>query len=482
MGELARVSGRSIGGRTATLIVLGAFLAIGSVASGHLYSIDGLQYFRVGERLLLDRSWIYDPPLVWGEPILSPITPIGLSLAYWPALLLSLPLLPFQPQFGSLPYDQGLLYNDPVYLASSWVNPLIAALSVLATIALSVRVGIGRPTAMLIGFSALFAGPLFFYARGDVPQPFSAALLVTSLYLAIRVRQRDAPRAGILLAVIATAILTRSVDGLLTTAASAVVLAIPSPIWAPIRQGRRAFVEVAAGALAGSAITLFINFARRGSFLDFGFGPTGFVSSLPLGLTAELLSPGRGLVWYLPLTALAVIGAVILWKARHRAELVSLAFPILAYLLVYAKWGSLGGWAWGPRYLVPVTPLIVLLAGIVLPPVGPRAGRIAFGVLAGLGALENLAHVGVDQLQGFWGTYGDDWFGTAGFWRQFEIGAFAPISSWGNFSGTPDVMWFRLINSTGGLSLAVGFALLLGAGACILTAIRAVRGSPEPAD
>ncbi|HEX7400516.1 MAG TPA: hypothetical protein VF302_12145 [Candidatus Limnocylindrales bacterium] len=38
------------------------FLALGGVASGHLYSIDGLQYFRVGERLLLDWSWVYDPP------------------------------------------------------------------------------------------------------------------------------------------------------------------------------------------------------------------------------------------------------------------------------------------------------------------------------------------------------------------------------------------------------------------------------------
>jgi hypothetical protein len=76
-----------------------------------------------------------------------------------------LPLLQFQPHFSAALYDQALLYNDPVYVASSWVNPLIASLTVLATTSLSLRLGMGRTTAICVGLTALFAGPLLFYAR-----------------------------------------------------------------------------------------------------------------------------------------------------------------------------------------------------------------------------------------------------------------------------------------------------------------------------
>lgn len=477
---------RSLGLRAAALLVLGAFLVVGSVANGHLYSVDGLQYFRVGERLLFDWSWIYDPPLAWGGPLREPITPIGLSLAYWPALLLSLPLLPFQPQFSAVPYDQTLLYGDPVYVASSWVDPLIAALTVLSTTALGMRLGLSRRTAIAVGLAALFAGPLFFYARADFPQPLSALLIVTAIYLAVRVRQGDRARSGLIAATIALAILTRPVDGLITAMGCVVLLAVPADPWRPVGRGLRAVIEAGVGVGLGSLVTLVVNEARRGSFLDFGGGMSGFFGSIRQGLAAELASPGRGLLWYLPLTALAVFGAMALWRSRHRAALLGLAFPIVAYLLVYAKWQSLGAWSWGPRYLVPVVPLVVLIAafairaGVTRAGAGPsRAGRVAFTVLAVIGVLENVAHIGVDQLQGFWGRYGDDTFGTPGFDRQFDLGAFAPIASWNSFSGTPDVLWFHLAGATHGLGVVIAGGLLLGAALCLALALRA-PASPLP--
>ena len=46
----------------------------------------------------------------------------------------------------------------------------------------------------------------------------------------------------------------------------------------------------------------------------------------------------------------------------ERRVLAALCVPLVPYLLVYGKWQDLGGWCWGPRYLTPVTPIVVLLA------------------------------------------------------------------------------------------------------------------------
>jgi hypothetical protein len=464
---------RSLGGRAAGLLLIGVFLGVLSVASGHLYSIDGLQYFRVAERLLLDRSWVYDPPLMWGGPVRDPITPIGLSIAYLPALLASLPLVPFQPQFGSIPYDQVLLYGDPVYVASSWVNPLCAALVVLGTASLAAKMArLSRPVAVKVGLAALFGSPLLFYARADFPQVLSAALLVGMLLLVVRVRQGDPARRGLIFFAAVAAVLTRPVDGTIAIATALIVLMLPSKGWMRSHADRGAIGEVVAGAALGVAMTLAVNAARRGAFLDFGPAPAGFVGSIHLGLIAELWSPGRGLFWYLPLTGLALVAAFVMWKGRNRAALAVVGLPIVAYVLIYAKWLSLGAWSWGPRYLAPITPLVVILAATFLRKGASPRSQAAFWILAASGVLVNLAGIGVDQLQGFWGVFGDDTFGTPGFWNQFRPGAFAPVSSWANFTGTPDVIWFRLAPVTHGASL-VPFALLAAsATVLVLLALR----------
>jgi hypothetical protein len=473
----------SLGRKTAALLVLGAFLALGAVASGHFYSIDGAQYFRVGERLLFDRSWVYDPPLVWGGPISVPITPIGFSLAYWPALFLSMPLLPYQPSASGPLYNQALLYGDPMYTASAWVNPLIASLTALVTTLLALRLGMSRRVGIVVGLAALFAGPLFFYARADFAQPLSALLLVTAVYLAVRVRQGDPTTTGAMALVVAAAILTRPVDGAIAAAAVGVILATPGKGWTRIREGVRPFLELAGGFAVGLGLTLAINEARRGSLLDVGAASSGFTGSIRWGFLAELLSPSRGLAWYLPLTLLAVVGAVALWRSGQSRVLVALAFPIIPYLLVYAKWQDLGGWCWGPRYLVPLVPLLAIMAAFAMQTRTSRHGRALagglFAVLALIGFVENLANVGVDQLQGFFGLYGDNTMGTPGFWRQFDPGAFAPVFSWNNYTGTPDVIWFHLADTTNGVSLLAFLALLAGAAICLGLALRSVPTNPD---
>ena len=71
------------------------------------------------------------------------------------------------------------------------------------------------------------------------------------------------------------------------------------------------------------------------------------------GLEAEIISPGRGLPWYLPLSVLAIAGAVVMWRSHRRALLIGLAFPVVPYFLVYAKWQASGWLESGPSLPQP---------------------------------------------------------------------------------------------------------------------------------
>jgi hypothetical protein len=74
----------------------------------------------------------------------------------------------------------------------------------------------------------------------------------------------------------------------------------------------------------------------------------------------------RGLLYTTPWLALAVPGVVALAR-RHRAEVVICAWAVIAFLWLNSSippWH--GGWAAGPRYLVPMLPFLSLLAGGVL--------------------------------------------------------------------------------------------------------------------
>ena len=432
---------------------------------------------RVAERIVFDRSLAFDPPLNWGIIIANPITPIGFSLVQIPAVLLTWWARPLQPAFGSDPYNYTLLYGDPVYTLTSWINPLLVALSAALTFRTAARLGAPSRAALMVAVATALASPLFFYARADFPQPLTTSLMLGVVALLIDGVQKRHVRTGIMSSAVALSILTRPVDGAIIVVVAVVVLCLPMEGWRPFRDGRPLLIEVACGLLVGLAALFVVDFIRFGSPFDTGY-PTNLLGSLRWGLIAELVSPGRGLLWYFPLTALAPIGLWALWRRGLRHEIGVLALPVLLYLPIYGKFIATGGWDWGPRYLAPLVPLLALLAGAAVWSGRRPALGVLFGGLGIAGGLLNLANLAVDPLPGFWPVYGNTTFGTDAFWRQFDLSAYPLIGSWNWYSSTagPDIMWFRLAGSTQHLSVVV-FAILLLTGALAL--VRAWRLAPR---
>lgn len=109
-----------------------------------------------------------------------------------------------------------------------------------------------------------------------------------------------------------------------------------------------------------------------------------------------LLSPGKSLFLYAPVALLAPAGAPLLWR-RQRLETILLIGLVVAHVLLYAHWHAWdGGGVWGPRLLLPIVPLLAVLAA----PVFERAAaggsivtRSVTGAILALGTINALAGV-----------------------------------------------------------------------------------------
>ncbi|MBC7252280.1 MAG: hypothetical protein H5T62_18635 [Anaerolineae bacterium] len=131
---------------------------------------------------------------------------------------------------------------------------------------------------------------------------------------------------------------------------------------------------ILAGILLGGGLALCFSmlYFRRGSsptselrgfFYAFLQTPPHVIATRIYGL---LLSPGKGLFLFSPVLFLSLFGLPAFWR-RARAELLVIGGTLAVYLLSYGQYSVWwGGACWGPRFLVPLVPLLILPAAEVI--------------------------------------------------------------------------------------------------------------------
>jgi hypothetical protein len=141
-------------------------------------------------------------------------------------------------------------------------------------------------------------------------------------------------------------------------------------------------------------ILLWHNYARFGSIFDNGYGGETFSTPFLVGLYGQLLSSGKSVFLYSPVIALALFTFRPFFK-RWAPEALVFAGIIAVNILYYSPWWAwYGGWAWGPRFLVPVIPFFMLMIGPALE--NRRMAIFTFAVLFPLGIFVNVLGVWVD--------------------------------------------------------------------------------------
>ncbi len=150
---------------------------------------------------------------------------------------------------------------------------------------------------------------------------------------------------------------------------------------------------LALGGLPFAALMAGYNWVRFRSLFERGYANEGFTGNLLEGLYGLLLSPGKSVFLYVPLL-LALPWALLPFVRRYRAEAVLIGAITLITLLQSALWWIWwAGWGWGPRFLVPLMPFLVLPLGVLL---NARAARRALFVLLALSIGVNLLGILVD--------------------------------------------------------------------------------------
>jgi hypothetical protein len=89
-------------------------------------------------------------------------------------------------------------------------------------------------------------------------------------------------------------------------------------------------------------------------------------NDLPRGFVTLMFSSDRGLFLFCPIMILGFVGMLI--KSRKLSlELGILVAMILTNLFLYSSWSDpWGGWAYGPRYLIPSMGILSIFIGILL--------------------------------------------------------------------------------------------------------------------
>jgi len=215
-------------------------------------------------------------------------------------------------------------------------------------------------TALAIGFGTF----LWPYAKFGFSAPLATLCVLVGTYGAWAGARLDRP----VLLILGGA----GLGGALLVKHELALLCLPVGLWLiaesrhdwrlVVRRGLLTGLPVAVALLA----TLYYNTARFGHALDTGYlrDETLAFGSLWSGLAGLLVSPGRSVFVYSPVL-LAGLAALVALRRRDPRTMLLFGGEFGILLLLYA---SLENWdgerSYGPRYLLPVVPLLVLpLAG-----------------------------------------------------------------------------------------------------------------------
>jgi hypothetical protein len=341
----------------------------------------------------------------------------------------------------AIPHDSGRIRAEPQTLIrisdedgarvffSALTNAFVTAGLCLMFWLVLGRFGLSRAGALWGTILLAFSTPVWIYARDLFSEPLFALSLVGAFYFLAAPPKADgadgSPRRRLAWAAFFTS------TGILARMSFLPIAGILAAYITIASDDRRAGIRQAAKYLAYCIpvvlVIALLNLRRFGSVTHTGYHTSfdkGFSLPLANGLRWNLFSLYRSLFIYAPPVLLFFLGARG-FARRCRAQLWLIAAIAGYVLVVYSKWWAWhGGWCWGPRFLVPLIPLM-LLPGLVVIGHGRRWLLAPAVVLGALGFVVQLGAVLINYTAAY-----DYWIKIGRLdWAEAGIQNFSPIAT-----------------------------------------------------
>ncbi|MGH7726497.1 MAG: hypothetical protein ACREOU_13805, partial [Candidatus Eiseniibacteriota bacterium] len=368
-------------------LAIGMMLLFVATAGGRITASDEYTIYRLTESLVTKGTVAVAAGNAERGPDgkLYPKAGLGQAIAAAPFYLLGkAAAIPFPPHRKDL----------VTRAVTSLLNPFVGGLLAAVLFLLFLHLGASPRGAFLWAVATMLSTPLWVYAKSFLAEPLLALGLATGFYGASRFREGGGPRHA-MIAGFAWGFVILTKYALLPA-----VILLALPFLPSLKRAREALPGVLA-LLVCVLVALVYNAARTGSAFGSGYGRqatmAAFSTPLWVGLYGLLLSSGKGVLWFAPLTALVPSSLAPAWR-RWGPVALGLALACAVMTVLYASfehWAADG--SWGPRYLVPFIPLALALvvAAHAQTPWGGTPRRVLVGSLAALGLLVQLGGVGI---------------------------------------------------------------------------------------
>jgi hypothetical protein len=323
---------------------------------GMLLSTDGLSMYAVAENLI--KHGHVDTR----------------QLENWENAKLGIDGLPYSkyapgPSLFMLPFIGLALALPPLGVAQTTLllMPLSNVLAAVYIYLIARRLGYSPKVAVVTTLLAGLATMAWPYTYDLVVEPLIFWGFAATFYYALAYRQdKKLSQAGLMGLALSLTVLHKIVN----------VVAAPFFLWYlaasefnPFRRNiSQSFKKIGWPALmiATGSVTFCLlligayNFFRYGDPFTTSY-EAGFTTPLWFGFTGFIISPYKSLWLYTPLLMLIPFTIKRTWSRHHRESMLILGLLIIQ-MMVYGAWHTWGGGeSWGPRFLAPMTGILLLL-------------------------------------------------------------------------------------------------------------------------
>jgi len=291
-----------------------------------------------------------------GQPLTN--GPDGKSMVSVRPLLFTLSCLPSATLLPLPTPDE----NPFVRLARAFFPSLFGAGCAAIFFLVLSRLRVHRRTSVMLSVALVFATPLWIYSRIHYSEGLQTLLNLCLLYFLME-RDSNPQRAGL-----ASGFFTGMLLNIRTTNLLLLPFALIGLVTGDKAKPRQflSWIWFLAGFIPWALAWAAFNQFRYGSATVTGYEPVNVWRNPMTGIFGQILSPGKSIFLYAPLT-LAGVWIFLNQCAANRRNfrLVGpeslLAVVFIANLVLYSSWWAWGGgWAWGPRFLLPFVPLMIV--------------------------------------------------------------------------------------------------------------------------